>query len=129
MNWNGLLQTLIYAVITAGLPILLGYGISLLKVKRDEKLQNIDNEYVKNIIVDATNIVLGVVDTVGQTYVDDLKKKGKFDAEKQKEALNKALDQAKNLMNNEMVTLVVDKYNDLDTWIRTQIESYIKNSK
>lgn len=129
MDWNGLLQTLIYAFITAGLPILLGYGISLLKVKRDEKLQNIDNEYVKNIIVDATNIVLGVVDTVGQTYVDDLKKEGKFDAEKQKEALNKALNQAKNLMNDEMVTLVVDKYNDLDTWIRTQIESYIKNSK
>lgn len=129
MDWNGLLQTLLYAVITAGLPVLLVYGISLLKVKRDEKLQNINNEYIKNIIVDATNIVLGVVDTVGQTYVDDLKKEGKFDAEKQKEALNKALSQAKNLMNDEMVTLVVDKYNDLDTWIRTQIESYIKNSK
>lgn len=129
MDWNGLLQTLLYAVITAGLPVLLVYGISLLKVKRDEKLQNIDNEYVKNIIIDATNIVLGVVDTVGQTYVDDLKKEGKFDTEKQKEALNKALSQAKNLMNDEMVTLVVDKYNDLDTWIRTQIESYIKNSK
>jgi hypothetical protein len=129
MDWNGLLQTLLYAVITAGLPVLLVYGISLLKAKRDEKLQNIDNEYVKNIIIDATNIVLGVVDTVGQTYVDDLKKEGKFDTEKQKEALNKALSQAKNLMNDEMVTLVVDKYNDLDTWIRTQIESYIKNSK
>jgi hypothetical protein len=66
---------------------------------------------------------------VAQTYVDDLKKSGTFDLDKQKEALNKALNQAKDLMNNDMTNLVVEKYNDLDSWIINTIESYIKSTK
>lgn len=49
--------------------------------------------------------------------------------ENQKEALEKALNQAKDLMNNDMTGLVVEKYNDLDGWIRNQIEAYIRATK
>jgi hypothetical protein len=129
MDWNKLLQDVLYLVITTGLPILLGYGVSYLKAKRDEKLQNIDNTYVKETLTEATEIIFNVVDTVAQTYVDDLKKDGSFDLDKQKEALQKALIQAKKLMNDDMTNLVVEKYNDLDEWIRSQIESYIKITK
>lgn len=129
MDWNELLQTLLYAVITAGLPVLLTFGVSYLKAKRDEKLQGMDNEYIKNTIIDATNIIIDTVDAVGQTYVDDLKKEGKFDTDKQKEALDKAMNQVKDLLSSEASDLIVDKYNDLDGWIRNIIESYIKNNK
>ena len=129
MDWNGLLETLLYAVITAGLPILLGYGVSYLKAKRDEKLQNIDNIYIENTLKEVTDIIFNTVDNVSQTYVDDLKKQGKFEVENQKEALEKALNQAKDLMNNDMTGLVVEKYNDLDGWIRNQIEAYIRATK
>lgn len=129
MNWNELLQTLLYAVITTGLPIILGYGVTYLKAKRDEKLQNIDNIYVNETITEVTDIIMSVVDTVAMTYVDDLKKVGAFDLDKQDEALHKAINQTKNLINNDMTNLVVEKYNDLDGWIRSQIESYIKSTK
>lgn len=129
MNWNELLETLLYAVITTGLPILLGYGISYLKTKRAEKLQTIDNTYVKETITQATDIIISVVDEVAMTYVDDLKKTGSFDLDKQKIALEKAVTQAKTLLNNDATNLVVEKYNDLDSWIRSQIESYIKSTK
>jgi ribonuclease PH len=129
MDWNNLLETVLYAVITTGLPILLGYVISYLKSKTNEKLQKIDNTYVKETIAQATDIVISVVDTVGQTYVDDLKKNNSFDLDKQKEALNKAVEQVKELMNNDMTNLVVEKYNSFDSWIRSQIESYIKSTK
>lgn len=129
MDWNGLLETLLYAVITAGLPILLGYGVSYLKAKRDEKLQNIDNIYIENTLKEVTDIIFNTVDNVSQTYVDDLKKQGKFEVENQKEALEKALNQAKDLMNNDMTGLVIEKYNDLDGWIRNQIEAYIRATK
>lgn len=129
MSWNELIQTILYAVITTGLPILIGYGVSYLRTKRDEKLQNIDNTYVKNTLTEVTNLIINVVNSVSQTYVDDLKKDGKFDLDKQKEALTKAVEQVKDLMNHDMSNLVVEKYNDLDIWIRSQIESYIKNTK
>jgi gas vesicle protein len=126
---NELLQNLLYAVITAGLPIILTYGISYLKTKRAEKLQNIENTYVKETITQATDIIMNVVDTIAQTYVDDLKKDGTFTPDNQKEALNKAVEQAKELLNDDVTELVVEKYNDLDGWIRATIESYIKSTK
>lgn len=129
MNWNELLQTLLYTVITTILPIITAYIISFLKAKRDEKLQNINNEYIRNTLKDAMDIILDTVDTISQTFVDDLKKDGKFDKDKQKEALEKAINQAKKLMSEEAISLIIEKYNDLDEWIRTQIEAYIKAKK
>ena len=129
MNWNELLQTLLYTVITTILPIITAYIISFLKAKRDEKLQDINNEYIRNTLKDAMDIILDTVDTISQTFVDDLKKDGKFDKDKQKEALEKAINQAKKLMSEEVISLIIEKYNDLDEWIRTQIEAYIKKNK
>ena len=128
-NWNELLQTLLYTVITTILPIITAYIISFLKAKRDEKLQDINNEYIRNTLKDAMDIILDTVDTISQTFVDDLKKDGKFDKDKQKEALEKAINQAKKLMSEEAISLIIEKYNDLDEWIRTQIEAYIKKTK
>lgn len=128
-NWNELLQTLLYTVITTILPIITAYIISFLKAKRDEKLQDINNEYIRNTLKDAMDIILDTVDTISQTFVDDLKKDGKFDKDKQKEALEKAINQAKKLMSEEVISLIIEKYNDLDEWIRTQIEAYIKAKK
>lgn len=126
---NDFLQTLLYTIITTALPIIVGYGVSYIRAKRDEKLLNIDNTYVSETIKETTDIIMRVVDAITQTYVDDLKKKGNFDATKQKEALEKAIEQAKNLMNDDMIDLVSDKYNDLDLWIRNTIEAYIKSTK
>lgn len=123
------LQNLLYAVITAGLPVLIGYGVSYLKAKRAEKLQLIDNTYVKDTITDVTDIIIDAVDNIAQTYVDDLKKAGTFDETKQKEALEKAINQAKELINEDGAALVVEKYNDLDIFIRNTIEAYIKRNK
>lgn len=125
---NEFLQTLLYATITTTLPLLVGYVISYIKTKRDEKLLNIDNTYITETIKQATDLIMQVVDTITQTYVDDLKIDGKFDETKQKEALEKALNQAKKLMNDDMASLVSDKYNDLDLWIRNTIEAYIKST-
>ena len=126
---NEFLQNLLYVVITAVLPVIVGYGISYLKAKRDEKLQSIDNTYVKETITEVTDIIMNVVDTVSQTYVDDLKKEGTFKEEQQKEALNKAIYQAKDLISLEAANLIIDKYSDLDEFIRTTIESYIRTTK
>lgn len=126
---NEFLQNLLYVVITTVLPILVGYGISYLKAKRDKELLNIDNTYIEETIIKATDIVLDTVDTVTQTYVDDLKKSGAFNEKEQKTALSKAINQAKELITLDTANLIVEQYNDLDTWIRNTIESYITKTK
>ena len=123
------LQDLLYVVITAVVPILVGYIISFLKAQRDKGLQEIDNTYVKNTFKEVTDIILNVVDTVTQTFVDDLKKEGSFDETKQKEALEKAINQAKEMTNEDGVNLVLEKYGDLDAFIRLTIEAYIQSTK
>lgn len=126
---NEVLQNLLYVVITAGLPIVIGYVASYLKAKRDTQLDKLDNAYVKDTIKDATNIVINTVLTVSQTYVSDLKKTGKFTEAEQKIALDKAITQTKELLSKDATVLLVSKYNDLDSWIRTIIEAYIKTTK
>lgn len=124
-----LLQDLLYVAITAVVPILAGYIVSFLKAQRNKGLQEIDNTYVKNTFKEVTDIILNVVDTVTQTFVDDLKKEGTFDETKQKEALEKAITQAKEMINEDGVNLVLEKYGDLDAFIRLTIEAYIQSTK
>lgn len=52
----------------------------------------IKNDKASNLLTQATTIVLNAVKTVFQTYVDSLKKEGKFDKDAQMNALNKAKD-------------------------------------
>jgi hypothetical protein len=129
MDWKELIETLLYAVITTGLPILLTYSVSYLKAKRNEKLQNIENTYIKDTLIDATNIIINTVDAVSQTYVNDLKENGKFKTEEQNEALRKAINQTKELLSLDATNLIVEKYNDIDLYIRNTIESYIASTK
>lgn len=126
---NELLQTLLYAVITTVVPILGVYLSTYLKAKRNVALQNIENDYIQNALMEATDIIFTVVDATSQVYVDNLKKAGEFTLEKQQEALESAIDTAKTLIEDETAGLIIDKYNDLDEWIRLKIEAYISQTK
>lgn len=123
------LLNLLYVVVIAAVPVIVAYGAKLFKAKREEILSKIDNTYVKNTITEATDIIVNAVDFVSQTYVDSLKKAGEFTVEEQKVALEKAMEQAKGLLSSGAVELITEKYNDLDEWIKSIIESYIKTTK
>jgi predicted PurR-regulated permease PerM len=129
MDINQALQTITYTLIVALLPVLVGYFITLIKAKRDILTQKIDNTYIKNTINEATDIIFKVVGQVSQQYVDDLKSIGKFNEAEQKIALEKAITQAKDLMSNDMINLLIQKYGDINIYIETIIESYIKSTK
>lgn len=89
----------------------------------------IKNEKAGNLIGTATEIVINAVKSVFQTYVDSLKKEGKFDKESQLIALNKAKDVAISQMTEEVKEFIRDNYGDLDSWLNTQIEATIDTLK
>ena len=64
-----------------------------------------------------------------QTYVDALKKQGKFDAEAQKEAFNLTFDAVMAVLSDEAKHYLASIYGDLTTYITTRIEAEVNVSK
>ena len=88
------------------------------------------NKYVKNdklktILNSLNETVRNAVSEVYQTYVEALKKDGMFDAEAQKEALNKALIIIKTNLPTEALDWVKENYSDIDAYFRSLIEATI----
>lgn len=89
----------------------------------------INNEKASNMLTTATNAVISAVRTVLQTYVDSLKKEGRFDEASQKLALFKAKDIALSQIGVDAQMYIEDTYGDLDVWLTTQIEATINALK
>lgn len=123
---NEIIINIISVLVTAiVIPI-----ISLLGAKLVSWLSTkIKNEKANRMIQTATEIVISAVKTVFQTYVDSLKKEGKFDKESQLIALNKARDIAYRQMTDEIKQFIEANYGNLDAWLNTQIEATVSTLK
>lgn len=126
---NELLMTIIQAVIIPAIPIVVAYLVKLLKAKTEQTATKISNELVRQYLQEAIDSVLQAVTYVSQTYVDSLKKQGKFDAEAQKTAFNTAKDIALQLLTEDAKDLITDLYGDLTVWLDTKIEQTVKEQK
>ncbi|MDR2047439.1 MAG: hypothetical protein LBP79_06070 [Clostridiales bacterium] len=123
---NEIVITIIGAVVTAVvLPLIALGGKALLNYINTK----IKDEKLKTALTQAVELAEKSVDMIAQTYVDELKKKGEFDANTQTAALNYALENAKNLIAPEAATLIAANVGNLDDYLKTIIESYIKTNK
>lgn len=123
---NEMLINIISVLVTAVvIPV-----ISLLGAKLVSWLSTkIKNEKANKMIKTATEIVVSAVKTVFQTYVDALKKEGKFDKKSQILALTKAKDIALSQMTEDVKEFIQTNYGGLDLWLTTQIEATINTLK
>lgn len=123
---NEMLINIISVLVTAVvIPV-----ISLLGAKLVSWLSTkIKNEKANKMIKTATEIVVSAVKTVFQTYVDALKKEGKFDKESQILALTKAKDIALSQMTEDVKEFIQTNYRELDLWLTIQIEATINTLK
>lgn len=113
---------ILQAIISIIIPVAISVLTYFTKKYVDEK---IDNEQLKK----AVDIITTAVNSVQQTYVDDLKKNGDFTLEAQKEALIKAKDEALNLMNEKVTSAIQNNYGDIESYIITTIEGIIGKQK
>lgn len=126
---NELLITLIQVVIIPAIPVLVTYLVKFLKAKADQATVKIDNELIRIYLNEATDAVLQAVTYTAQTYVDSLKKQGKFDKEAQEQAFNTAKDVALKLLTEEAKRMITDLYGDLTIWLDTKIEQTVNEQK
>lgn len=122
-------KTIFEIIILPLLGILTSYLVAYIKAKRDSYVATMENEtYAKyiNMLVDT---VTACVVATNQTYVETLKKQGKFDLEAQKIAFEKTKDAVLDLLNIEAKEYLLAVVDDLDAYINNQIEVAVNLNK
>jgi hypothetical protein len=87
------------------------------------------NEKVKTWNSQLISIISSAVTSVMQTYVDALKKEGKFDETAQAEAKQKALDIITGQLTDELKKYITDNFGDIKEYLSTQIEAMVHSLK
>lgn len=131
-EFQQVLNNILYIVLTAILPIVVTYGIKFLKAKINECNAIKDatqSEELSNYVKDAMCNVMDAVVYVNQTYVDSLKKSGKFDEDAQKEAFNKAFAHAACLLSEGSNKAIQALHGSVENWLTIQIEAAVKAAK
>lgn len=129
MEWNEALHELLYMMIVIVLPLLVRYVVVYLNVKTKEYSSQIENETLRKYVEDANEIIATIVLSVSQTYVDAMKKAGKFTPEAQETAKNMAIEQAKQMISEASRNAIITLYNDFDAYINSQIEALVRTTK
>ena len=80
-------------------------------------------------MTEITLIITNAVQNVFQSFVDTLKKEGKFDEKAQKESRERAITIIKSQMRDELISYVINNYGDLEDWLNSQIEAIIYQLK
>jgi len=129
MQYREFLFTLTLTILAVvGLPLvahLIANASAFLRAKASE----IKDQHARELVEQAIGMVEQAVLYVMQTYVDSLKKAGKFDREAQFDALAKAKEKAHALISDDMVNAIESGYGAFDTWLDTRIEQTVRETK
>lgn len=129
MNWMNVLAQVFELVVYPVLSITGVYLTYLISVKIKELKQKTNDEtaqkYLNMLDVTIQNAVLATT----QTYVESLKKQGKFDAEAQKLAFKQTYDAVMNVLTADAVRYITVIVGDLETYVTNKIEANVKLSK
>lgn len=120
--WNDVLIWFLGLVGTIATGILIPYITSLLKSKTD-------NANLQYVIDELSKTVSTSVDYINQTFVNQLKADGKFDAEKQKEALELAATTVVNNLTEKTIKVLGKDGIDIESLIIKYIEAEIAKNK
>ena len=124
-----MIKDLLYILITAAVPVLTTYVCKFLYAKWTESKTKIENDTISTTLDNVVIMVLDVVESVNQTFVDELKKKGEFTKESAEEAFNKSKEIALTMLSNDAADIISKVYGDIDVYLDTLIEATVKQLK
>lgn len=129
MTGAELLNQILYVLIVGILTVVTKYVVSYLNEKKQAIKEELTENEFQNTMLKAVEVIERVIETTSQTYVDALKKQGKFDEEAQTEALKKTVEDIMVLLPSEAKALIEVTYNDVDKWVKSYVESYLRADK
>ena len=129
MDWMNVLEQVFELVVYPVLSLAGVYLTYLISVKIKEAKQT-TNDATAHKYLDMLNATVhSAVLATTQTYVDSLKKQGKFDEEAQKVAFQMTYDAVTKVLTEEAVIYITSAVGDMDTYITNLIEADVKLSK
>lgn len=126
---NEAVFNLLMAVLTAAVTALSAFVAAFVKKKGEQAAAETNSTLLKDVIEEVTGIVDIAVSAVSQTYVDELKKAGSFDAEAQKQALAMALSACIKAISPAAKAFIEESYGDLTEYLTTYIEAEVRKQK
>lgn len=109
--------------------VLTVYLVNLIKTKTQETQAAIDNDLLDKYIGLLGETISNCVLATSQTYVESLKKQGKFDAEAQKIAFQMSYDAIMETLSEEAKIYLTEIYGDLRSYLTKAIEAEVNRNK
>ena len=129
MIWTQMLAEIFEVCIIPLLGLLTGYLIVFIKQRMDALIKDSNSELAKKYLELLKETVTNCVLATKQTYVDELKKAGKFDVEAQKVAFAKTYDAVMASLTEESKKYLAEITNDLPQFVTELIEARIAITK
>ena len=129
MEWMALLYQIFELCVIPLLGVLTMYLVQYIKMKSKEIADKTDNDLADKYIQMLADTITTCVIATNQTYVEALKKQGKFDKEAQKEAFKLTYNAVMAVLTDEAKHYLAAIYGDLTAYITTRIEAEVNVSK
>ena len=129
MDWLNLLTQIFEVCIIPLLAVLTTYIVKYIQVKSAEITSKSENELVDKYVNMLSYTISSCVVATNQTYVESLKKQGKFDAEAQKIAFNMTLEAVLEILSEDAKEYLSEAFGDLNAYITSQIEASVNVNK
>ena len=120
-----LLPIIFLLVVIPALGILTAFLVQLIQKWKEELKQKTDNELLKKYIDLLAETITSCVIATNQTYVNELKRQGKFDTEAQKIAFKKTYDAIMAILSEDAIKYLTTYYGDLTMAITQRIEENV----
>ena len=123
------LRDILLAVITAAVPMLTAYLVVFIRRAGEHAAANTGSVRLKTCIAEAAEAIAAAVAATNQTYVDSLKNAGRFGADAQKEAAQKALEACLASISPTAQSFIEAAYGDIREYLKTRIEAEVRKQK
>lgn len=129
MDWANVVKQIFELVVFPLLGIGTTYLIVLINTKIKELKKQSDNDLEKKYLDMLNNTITDCVLATNQTYVNELKKQGKFDMDAQKIAFQKTYENVMALLTDEAKKYLAEALGDLQTYVNNKIEAEVLLNK
>lgn len=129
MEWMALLYQIFDLCVIPLLGVLTMYLVQFIRLKSQEITDKTDSDLADKYIQMLTDTITTCVIATNQTYVESLKRQGKFDKEAQKEAFKLTYNAVMAVLTDEAKHYLAAIYGDLTAYITTRIEAEVNVSK
>lgn len=129
MDWLKILSEVFEVCIIPLLGLATAYFIKFIKKKAEQLAEQSKNDLIDKYIYMASDTIAMCVKATNQTYVETLKKEGKFDAEAQKEAFKMTFENVKTVLSEEAQKYLAEFYGDINAYLTEEIEAQVNKSK